>query len=361
MSATKPCHSITPLARRLLFWVLLISAFNALLAISVQLTLDYRRDLADLGDNLSFIRKSQSESLAAAAWNFDQPLVQVQLDGLVQSPWIAGAMVRYGPNEGAHASAGTIDEKQADLLSYPLEFAAGTRRIKVGRLIVAPNLDLVYQRTFDRGIVVAATQGMKTLIFSMALLILLHYLVTRHLSRLLDYVRSFQLGEQMNTLKLERGKNESEDELTTLAAALNQNYAKLNEYHLAEQRQLEYLEQEVARRTQHLDQALLEQQAIFDNSLTGIAFLKNRVFMRCNQSFERIFGYEAGELIGQSTRTLYPSYEDFELAAKHFMPILQSGQVAENDFQLIRKDGSKVWCAASLNRLILMIQNRAQF
>ncbi|WP_171016589.1 hypothetical protein [Pseudomonas sp. D(2018)] len=237
MSHPPPARKTTSLARRLLFWVLLVSAFNALLAISVQLFVDYRRDLADLSDNLGFIRKSQSESLAAAAWNFDRPLVQVQLEGLVRSPWIAGAIVRYGPNEGAEVESGKISIDSDEMVEYPLDFDTGPRKVRVGRLYVVPNLDLVYQRTLDRGLVVAATQGVKTLIFSLALLLLIRHLVIRHLGRLADFVRDFQPGRSLVPVALARRPDEAEDELTELATALNQTYKRLNDFHEAEQRQ----------------------------------------------------------------------------------------------------------------------------
>ncbi len=92
----------------------------------------------------------------------------------------------------------------------------------------------------------------------------------------------------------------------------------------------------------------MEQQAIFDNSLTGIAFLRERKIVRCNASFERMFGYESGELIGQSASILYPSYDAFEQREQRFSPVLLSGGSFEEDVQQARKDGQPIWCCAQL-------------
>ncbi|MDX5300046.1 MAG: hypothetical protein LPK85_13980, partial [Gammaproteobacteria bacterium] len=220
----RPYRSLT---RRLLFWVLSISAFNALIAISVQLFMDYRRDLADLSDTLEVIRDSQIESIAAAAWNFDQNLLNVQMQGLVRSPWIGGAQVRYGAHEQAVVVAGDINRESEAQMEYPLEFDTGQRRIRVGRLIVEPNQQLILQRTLDRAVVVSLTQGFKTLAFSMIFLLLMRYLVTRHLRRMAVAVQHVEPGDDAPPLVLHRRPREPDDELTTLADALNRSYRRL--------------------------------------------------------------------------------------------------------------------------------------
>jgi PAS domain S-box-containing protein len=46
-----------------------------------------------------------------------------------------------------------------------------------------------------------------------------------------------------------------------------------------------------------------EQQLIFDHAMVGIVFLRGRRVTRVNRAFEQIFGFEAGELDGQLSRT----------------------------------------------------------
>jgi PAS domain S-box-containing protein len=56
-----------------------------------------------------------------------------------------------------------------------------------------------------------------------------------------------------------------------------------------------------------MDALLREQTLIFERAPIGIAFLRDRIIQRCNPSFERIFGYLPGQLIGQSTRVCFAS------------------------------------------------------
>lgn len=340
-----------PLARTLLAWVLLISALNALLAISVQLYVDYRRDLGDLESHLSLVRDSHRQGLAVAAWNFDRPLVEAQLKGLVGSPWVAAAEVRYGRNEEQRLRRGQRSGSDEVPREYPLEIDTGARIVTVGRLLVWPDLGQVYQRTLDRALVVVLTQGFKVFVFSVVLLWLLHRLVTRRLTRLSALVRSYHPGSGDALQLLTAEDRRANDELSALALTLEEAQARLDEYHRRELAQREQLEEEVQRRTRYLDQALLEQQAIFDNSLTGIAFIRERRILRCNTSFEQMFGYGSHELTGHSTRVLFPSQQAFEQEASYFEPVLLRGGVYSGDAELIRKDGRTRWFTVQLKLL----------
>ncbi len=93
-------------------------------------------------------------------------------------------------------------------------------------------------------------------------------------------------------------------------------------------------------------QLLLEQQALLDNALIGIAFIRDRVIIRCNRRFEQDFGFGPGQLNNCSTRVLYPTDEAFELGASPY-PELLAGRVHEREQILSRRDGSLFWCHLS--------------
>ncbi|BCD89158.1 hypothetical protein PSm6_55650 [Pseudomonas solani] len=338
-----PETPVRPLARRMLAWVLLISAINAVLATSVQLYLDYRRDLADLEEHLNFVRDSHLQGLAAAAWNFDRPLVEAQLKGLVGSPWVAAAELRYGRTDEQRLAIGESLDGKEGVKAFPLEYDLGPRTVVVGQLRVLPNLALVYQRTLDRGLIVVLTQGVKAFVFSIALLWLFHWLVTRRLTRLSTLLSGFSPGTAGLLPLVTEEDRRANDELSVLAGTLEDAQTRLDAYQRQEIALREALEDEVARRTLHLDQALLEQQAIFDNSLTGIAFIRQRVILRCNASFEQMFGYGPRELTGKSTRVIFTSDKAFEQEASFFMPVLLRGGTYVGDCELLRKDGRTRW------------------
>src|SRR5205085_4233308 len=66
------------------------------------------------------------------------------------------------------------------------------------------------------------------------------------------------------------------------------------------------------RADESLHRLLREQEAVLENALTGIIFVRDRRIVRCNRRFEEIFGYEAGELLERSTRFMFKSDAEFE-------------------------------------------------
>ena len=92
-----------------------------------------------------------------------------------------------------------------------------------------------------------------------------------------------------------------------------------------------------------LQRVLIEQQAIVNNVLIGIAFLRDRKLVRCNRRFEELFGYGPGESDGMSTRNYYFTDEDYEASGAYIRQI-GVGETPSFEQWLRRKDGSGFWC-----------------
>ncbi|HTP62709.1 MAG TPA: PAS domain S-box protein [Burkholderiales bacterium] len=100
------------------------------------------------------------------------------------------------------------------------------------------------------------------------------------------------------------------------------------------------------RRTQDAYGKLVaEEKLVLDTLPVGIAFLADRVIVRCNRRLEQMLGYGPGELDGKSTRLLYPNEETWREAGERYA-VLRGGQVQEGEFRLVRRDGSKLYCHA---------------
>jgi diguanylate cyclase (GGDEF)-like protein/PAS domain S-box-containing protein len=89
---------------------------------------------------------------------------------------------------------------------------------------------------------------------------------------------------------------------------------------------------------------LLEQQAIFDNTIGGVEFVKNRIIQRCNNGLETMLGYGPGELIGKPTRIYFTDDASWLAHGEEAYPLLRAGKSASGEFELLRKDGKRIWC-----------------
>jgi diguanylate cyclase (GGDEF)-like protein/PAS domain S-box-containing protein len=106
-------------------------------------------------------------------------------------------------------------------------------------------------------------------------------------------------------------------------------------------------------RTEHkraeesLRNALLENQAILDSAVLGISAVENGFNLRCNTKMEELFGYQPGEIAGQSVRVLYPDLASWELARSETERDFGAGRVHMSEHEVVRKDGSRFWARLS--------------
>jgi two-component system sensor histidine kinase/response regulator len=96
-----------------------------------------------------------------------------------------------------------------------------------------------------------------------------------------------------------------------------------------------------------LRRSLAEQQAIFEAAEIGIVLLKNRVVMRSNATFDRIFGHERHGLDGHTTREWYFSDDDHRAVGETGYAELARGETAYRELPLQRKDGSMFFARLS--------------
>jgi len=89
--------------------------------------------------------------------------------------------------------------------------------------------------------------------------------------------------------------------------------------------------------------ALREQELMFNNAAVGMMFARNRIVRRCNRKFENIFGYDEGELVGQSVLLFYPTVRDYDEFGGQAYAVLQRGETFIGELRVRRKNGSIFW------------------
>ncbi|WP_297813312.1 EAL domain-containing protein [uncultured Methylophaga sp.] len=96
-----------------------------------------------------------------------------------------------------------------------------------------------------------------------------------------------------------------------------------------------------------LQQLMAEQEAILENAIIGIAFVRERRFIRVNRRFEDLFGFDRDQITNQSTRSIYPNEQAYLQFGDQSYQALASSESYEAQLELIRQDGGKFWCALS--------------
>jgi len=78
-----------PLSYRMMVYTTLYSFVFIMLSTAVQITLDYRREMRNIDQQIQLISTSYIASLARSMWDFDQAQLELQLKGIKALPDIA--------------------------------------------------------------------------------------------------------------------------------------------------------------------------------------------------------------------------------------------------------------------------------
>ncbi len=93
---------------------------------------------------------------------------------------------------------------------------------------------------------------------------------------------------------------------------------------------------------QHIEQLLDEQRTILENQLVGIITVRNRKVIWANSAFERLMGYNKGEVIGASSRQFYANDKDYQAIGAAYANIGKE-EIIRLQHEFVRKDGQHIW------------------
>lgn len=259
---------------RLLGLILLFSSIVALVSTVVQLYADYRRDIGAIHGRLDEIGHGYVDSLATALWHVNTDLLRVQMEGVMRLPDMRGlevAELTEGIAKPLVLAAGAPIGSGALTRDFPLIYVDRGQLRTIGRLRAEATLDAVYDRLFDKALVILATQSVKTFLVSLFTLYIVHRLVTRHLIAISAFLDRFDLRRQAEPMALRRTRPNRPDELDRVVTSFNAmsdslraNYDELLEAHAAMARDYaarRRAEEEVIRLNTRLEQQVRQRTA----------------------------------------------------------------------------------------------------
>jgi PAS domain S-box-containing protein len=97
----------------------------------------------------------------------------------------------------------------------------------------------------------------------------------------------------------------------------------------------------------HLRQLLREQEAMLDNEIVAIVKLRDRRAVWANKGMSRIFGYRNDELVGHSSRMLYPDDATWAAMGEAAYRDLRQGGSHRTQVSMLHKDSTPLWIDAS--------------
>ncbi|MBP5099705.1 ATP-binding protein [Pseudomonas protegens] len=208
------------LLRRLLLFILLFSLCFTVLASSVQLYFEYRREMRDIDSRMELIRAGYLGSLERNLWDLNQEQLTVQLQGLVDFSDVARVHLISNDFDLQQGSAELIGPLRVERFPLSYQPPSGPLR-QLGELQVSTDLGAVYRRLYATGLASLLWMSVFLCGLAVALSGLFYRLVTRHLQVMADFARRVAAGELHEPLHLDKRQRPDGDEIDTVARALD--------------------------------------------------------------------------------------------------------------------------------------------
>lgn len=213
-----------PLSWKTIFYILLFSSFFTILASALQLYQSYQEDIGLIGGRMDLIQRSYLDSLSTSLWEVDKEHVETQLKGILSLSDIQFVDLQERTQELSF-NMGVTSTENIISRTFPLEYSVDeSEPIFLGDLIVVATLENVYQRTFNKLLLILATQAVKTFCVSFCIFLIIYSLITRHLVTISQYSRSLNLNNLDTPLILNRKpqRHGHQDELDQVVHASNE-------------------------------------------------------------------------------------------------------------------------------------------
>lgn len=217
------------LSKRLLIHILIFSSFITLFITSIQIFLEYKRDMSRIELQINQIEQSFLKSLAKNIWYLNEPQIQLQLEGILALPDIVYIEIEL--ESGSRNFIGDYDKTKTYIYRIlPISYTVSESNSGyLGNLHVRANVETVYKRILERIVIVLSSQLFKTFFVSLFILFIFHLIITRHLTRLSSYAQSIDLNhlDQPLTLKKDSQKT-NPDELDDVVRTINDMRIRIN-------------------------------------------------------------------------------------------------------------------------------------
>lgn len=216
-----PAYTVTaPLTMRLLRRILLLSFVLILVLTSVRAWWEYDRKLAEAGGLLMSIESTQAKPLASSLWDVDGEQVGLQLESMLNLPFITYAAVfereHLVAERGVRQSLNVLERQ------VPLTREHEGRTLHLGRLELQADLSLPRSQALHAAVISASFSAFMAAVVSGAIFLLTRSMVSRHLATTAKHFQSLRVspaGGAFPALRL--NKRWAGDELDILALAVN--------------------------------------------------------------------------------------------------------------------------------------------
>ncbi|WP_419778839.1 ATP-binding protein [Maridesulfovibrio sp.] len=302
--------------------------------------MEYRSDVSEIQKGFGQIEHSYVNTIAASLWDINIDHVKIQLEGALKLPgmrYLEVVEMSFGSVDPVAFIGDVPDGKNIIEKNFPLIHVIDGKSVEVGQLRAVADLDNVFKRLRLRVFVVLLTQAVKTFLVALFILMIIHYMVTRHLQNMAEYVQEMDISNLGRKLVLNRRKKHSRpDEIDRVADAFNE--MRLN------------LIRDIAERKK-AEEALRQSNMIVEKSPMVLFKWKNEKGWPVELVSQNVsqLGFRAEDFISGKIKygeIIHP--EDLAKVEKEVQDFVNSGvEHFNHEYRIVDPSGSVYWIADS--------------
>jgi len=202
------------LSRRVFIYILLCSSLLSISSTAIQLYFDFQDELISLDRQFDNIETSYTQSISTSLWDFNEPLVLQQIQGIVKLPNIRFVKITTG--FGKVYQYGEENSAAEKVVEYPVIYGEND----IGVLVISADYIDIYQHIWQKAGFIVTSEFIKIFIVAFFIMFIVHWLITRHIYYITKYSQQVTTNTLDEALILPNRKGEK-DELDELADAIN--------------------------------------------------------------------------------------------------------------------------------------------
>jgi signal transduction histidine kinase len=202
------------LSRRVLVYILLCSTFLSICSTFIQLYVNYQDDMQALNQRFNNIETSYIQSISTSLWDFNEPLVQQQIQGIVKLPDVSHVKITTG--FGKIYQYGDESAPADKVVNYPIIYGDND----IGVLIISASYQDIHDHLWQQAGFILSSEFIKAFIVAFCIIFIVHWFITRHIYYITQYSLKVS-ADNLDTPLVLPYRSKKKDEIDVLADTIN--------------------------------------------------------------------------------------------------------------------------------------------
>jgi len=188
--------------------------FLSLCSATFQLYFEFEENKQSLEQRFVNIESSYIQSISTSLWDFNEPLVEQQIQGIVNLPHIR--FVKISTGFGKSYQYGDENVVAERTVEYPIFYGDND----IGNLVIMADYQDIYKSLKQKAWLILNSEFIKTFIVAFCIVFVMHWLIVRHIYQIMQYSQELGADNLDKPLELFH-RSSAKDELDLLVDAIN--------------------------------------------------------------------------------------------------------------------------------------------